>query len=135
MNCSKCNQPMKEYVGFLETGWDCTNEHCGKSDSHTFTVPTPESATYKYKTGYGIMLPGTKVGEWKPAIKQFPEIKPIDVKIFAPPTLDLEQPSFPLSSDVSDIFLKEYLDSYSKLIEEMYRLYRLYALPMGEQDE
>lgn len=92
---------MKEYVGFLETGWDCTNEHCGKSDSHTFTVPTPESGTYNYKI-YATMEPGTQVGEWKPVIKQFPEIRPIDVKIFVP----TEQPPFPRPSDASDIFFK-----------------------------
>jgi hypothetical protein len=30
MNCQKCNQPMKEYHGLFEKGWDCTNENCGK---------------------------------------------------------------------------------------------------------
>ena len=29
MNCSICNQPMKEYHGLVETGWDCINPNCG----------------------------------------------------------------------------------------------------------
>lgn len=30
MNCPKCNQPMKEYHGLVETGWDCVNANCGE---------------------------------------------------------------------------------------------------------
>lgn len=30
MNCPKCSEPMKEYQGLKETGWDCVNVDCGK---------------------------------------------------------------------------------------------------------
>lgn len=62
MNCSKCNQPMKPYLGLSQTGWDCTNENCGK-ESHiptykfVYSSPTAEDSTNKTTPPVMITLP------------------------------------------------------------------------------
>jgi len=32
MNCNKCFEPMKEYVGLNERDWYCNNKNCGKEE-------------------------------------------------------------------------------------------------------
>lgn len=44
MNCPKCSQPMKEYFGLSEKGWDCVNNECGKA-------APPEYAIYDWHVG------------------------------------------------------------------------------------
>ena len=39
MNCPKCSQLMKEYLGLKETGWDCVNTDCGKEINITAPIP------------------------------------------------------------------------------------------------
>lgn len=60
MNCSKCNQPMREYLGLTEKGWDCVNDNCKLEDTvkivlpewpvHEFASPVPGVSSYYQDT-------------------------------------------------------------------------------------